>query len=41
MDKEELRKEMEKIVLLNVIREKRLLKDRLLKERFKQVKASQ
>ena len=41
MDKEEMRKEMEKIVFLNVIREKRLLKDRLLKERFKQPKVIQ
>ena len=30
-----MRKEMEKIVFLNVIREKRLLKDRLLKEKLR------
>jgi len=34
MDKEEMRREMEKLVLLSVIKEKRLIKDRLLKEKF-------
>ena len=34
MDKEEMRKEMEKLVLERVIEEKRILKDKRLKERF-------
>lgn len=33
MDKEEMRKEMEKLVLAKVLEEKRILKDKMLKER--------